>query len=272
MRREEMTMRNPASRMTAAVLLSIAAVALAAVPVTAGEGLSTKYTVLVGHLDEGRGDEGRVLILPGTLIPDIEGPERLTDKIADAYRLKSVHAKTDLLKLMPLDEEIEMPSAIPDVAILMSLVGFNDSVATYRIKMMHEGKLLADTPVSVRRGGRAIVGSRDGEAAPYLFIVIGAAGVSDPAKAGAMPKVLERIAPRYPEEARKNKVQGKVIVIVTVGTDGRVRDAKIDKSPDPLLSNAALDAVEQWLYEPQLDEAGLPAEAEARVTIDFTLE
>jgi TonB family protein len=267
-----MTIRRLGNRSAVAAAVSVAVAVLVAAPASADEGLPTQYTVMIGYLDEGVGDEGRVLILPGTLIPEIEGPERLTDKIAEAYRLKSVQIKSDVLKMMPMNEEFEMPAAIPDVRILMSLIGFNDSVATYRIKMMHDEEILADTPVSVRRGGRAIVGSRDGEAAPYLFVVIGAAGESESARAGAEPKVLERIAPRYPEEARKHKIQGQVVVSVVIGTDGRVRKAEIDKSPDDLLSDAALEAVEQWRFEPPLDETGRPAEVEMRLAIDFRLE
>jgi protein TonB len=197
----------------------------------------------------------------------------LTDKIEAAYRLESVHVETDLVKFMPLDEEYEMPSAIPGVEVVVSLLGFNDSVATYRVKMMHEGKLLADTPLSVRRGGRAIVGSRDGDAAPYIFIVVGTAGDTDPpAGDGPAPKIIERIAPRYPEEAREAKIQGKVVVRAVVGTYGRVSVAEIIESPDPLLSEAAREAVEQWRYEPVLDESGHPVKIEMNLVIVFRLE
>lgn len=49
---------------------------------------------------------------------------------------------------------------------------------------------------------------------------------------------------RYPEEAHKDSIQGKVIVRFTVLPSGKVADPTIVKSPDPLLSKAAIDVVE----------------------------
>ena len=49
-----------------------------------------------------------------------------------------------------------------------------------------------------------------------------------------------------------------VIIELLVGTDGRVKDAKVIRSV-PLLDQAALDAVKQWVYTPTLLN-GVPQE------------
>ena len=54
--------------------------------------------------------------------------------------------------------------------------------------------------------------------------------------------------PVYPQVALSEQARGTVIIDVTIGTDGRVRDAKIIRSV-PQFDQAALDAVRQWEYE-----------------------
>ena len=63
------------------------------------------------------------------------------------------------------------------------------------------------------------------------------------------PRLLRRVDPEYPEEAKKNHVSGQVILELTVGTQGRVVTVKVVTGP-PLLTDAAISAVEQWQYEP----------------------
>jgi len=84
------------------------------------------------------------------------------------------------------------------------------------------------------------------------------------------PKLLKKVEPVYPEEARKAGVSG--IVILNVKTDelGRVIKVKILKSPDPLLDKAAVNAVMQWIYEPFIHK-GKPRPTVFTVTVKFKL-
>jgi protein TonB len=83
------------------------------------------------------------------------------------------------------------------------------------------------------------------------------------------PKRLVNVAPVYPAIAQSARVQGVVIVEATIGSDGRVQEAKVLRSI-PLLDAAALDAVKQWVYEPTLLN-GVPVPVIMTVTINFTL-
>ena len=45
---------------------------------------------------------------------------------------------------------------------------------------------------------------------------------------------------RYPEEARRKKIEGKVVVSFVIGTNGKVSDHKVEKAANPLLDKEAL--------------------------------
>lgn len=85
------------------------------------------------------------------------------------------------------------------------------------------------------------------------------------------PRLIKEVKPVYPEEARKARVQG--IVILSVRTDiyGKVEDILVTKSVDPLLDQAAIDAIKQWIYEPMLIN-GKPQPVIFTVTVRFTLK
>lgn len=82
------------------------------------------------------------------------------------------------------------------------------------------------------------------------------------------PVKIKDVTPVYPAVARAARVQGEVVIEVTVGEDGKVADARVVKSI-PLLDQAALDAVRQWEYQPPLLN-GVPTPVVVTVTINFT--
>jgi TonB family protein len=81
------------------------------------------------------------------------------------------------------------------------------------------------------------------------------------------PAKIADAAPVLPEIARQAGIRGIVIIEITIGTDGAIRDAKILRSI-PLLDQAALDAVRQWRYEPTLLN-GAPVPVIMNVTVNF---
>ena len=84
------------------------------------------------------------------------------------------------------------------------------------------------------------------------------------------PKRLVNVNPVYPEDARAARVEGLVVLEITIGENGSVTDARVIRSI-PMLDQAAIDAVLQWIYEPTLLN-GVPIEVELTVTINFTLQ
>jgi TonB family protein len=82
-------------------------------------------------------------------------------------------------------------------------------------------------------------------------------------------RLLERVQPKYPAKAIAEKLEGSVNLRGAVGPDGIVRDLKLVHG-DPVLGDAAVEAVEQWRYEPYRRN-GLPILMPIEITIDFNL-
>ncbi|MCK4244013.1 MAG: energy transducer TonB, partial [Candidatus Omnitrophica bacterium] len=85
------------------------------------------------------------------------------------------------------------------------------------------------------------------------------------------PKPIKIVKPSYPEIARKAKVEGVVILNVRTDEYGRVVRAKILRGKDPLLNDAAIDAVKQWIYEPFILN-GKPRQVVFTATVQFKLK
>jgi len=81
--------------------------------------------------------------------------------------------------------------------------------------------------------------------------------------------VLTRVQPHYPEEARQQRIQGAVVLKALVGADGSVQELKVI-SGDPLLVQAATEAVRQWRFQPHRSK-GQSTGFETRITINFLL-
>lgn len=60
--------------------------------------------------------------------------------------------------------------------------------------------------------------------------------------------VKQRIAPEYPELAKRMRITGTVKMSVTVDADGKVTDVKVI-SGNRMLSVAAEEAVRKWKFE-----------------------
>lgn len=84
------------------------------------------------------------------------------------------------------------------------------------------------------------------------------------------PVLLNRPRPNYTEEARKNKIQGSVLVEVVIGTDGAVKQVRVIRGlPDGLTENA-IQAAYQLRFRPAM-RSGQPVQTRKRVTLDFNL-
>jgi TonB family protein len=65
--------------------------------------------------------------------------------------------------------------------------------------------------------------------------------------------LLKKEAPVYPEMARRMRVSGAVVLRVTIGADGKVK-AATPVSGHPLLTQAAVSTVKQWVYAAGAEE------------------
>ena len=84
-------------------------------------------------------------------------------------------------------------------------------------------------------------------------------------------KLIKRVNPVYPEEAKEQHITGKVVARIRVDEEGKVADVTIEQSPHESLSQAADDAIRQWEWEPATKD-GQPVSFLVRVTINFALK
>ena len=82
-------------------------------------------------------------------------------------------------------------------------------------------------------------------------------------------KLIRKVIPVYPRLAIIARISGTVRLIGTVGKDGTVRQIQVVSGP-PLLVQAALDAVRQWIYSPTILN-NKPLEVIAPINVTFTL-
>ena len=80
-------------------------------------------------------------------------------------------------------------------------------------------------------------------------------------------KLIKRVAPKYPKEARKRRIHGQVILKGTITKDGHLIDLKI-VSGDPVFVEAAIAAVKRWKYKPYL-LYGTPVEVDTTISVNF---
>lgn len=275
--------------------LTLAHPAMATPAAAAGPALVTTYKVLIGFpLGEEAASAG-VLLVPGTVIPTDAGAAlpaedldvvqeilafaRVVDKLWRTFRLdptRQVHHGRYVEAVVA--EAIELPTpAEADVHLTAELLGFSTSVATYRVVFRQGEEILADSTVNVDRGGRAVVGGMDGESAPYIFVVVEPdpprsrpvpfdqkAGLTEPVK-------VKHTNPVYPKDAKEEGVQGVVLLMATIDTRGHPSDVRVLRSPDPRLSEAALEAARQWRWEPARTRDGEAIAVNFVLTFNFRL-
>jgi len=71
--------------------------------------------------------------------------------------------------------------------------------------------------------------------------------ISVPTTKRAVPKLLSKVLPACPPEARREQVWGDVVMDVTLKEDGSVEQVNVIDGP-ALLVEAATTAVKQWRY------------------------
>ncbi|MGA8872109.1 MAG: TonB family protein [Candidatus Acidiferrales bacterium] len=81
--------------------------------------------------------------------------------------------------------------------------------------------------------------------------------------------LIHGVPPQYPPEAGRERIEGAVVLLAVIGTDGSVQEVQVE-SGLPILAQAAMEAVKQWRYRPYLLN-GVPVEIDSRITINFTL-
>jgi len=79
-------------------------------------------------------------------------------------------------------------------------------------------------------------------------------------------KIIKRVAPEYPDEAERARIQGKVVVDITVDEAGNVSNVQVVSGPAEL-QQSAVDAAKQWRFSNSVKRP-----VTIQITLQFTLD
>ncbi len=85
----------------------------------------------------------------------------------------------------------------------------------------------------------------------------------------AAARLLKKVPPQYPAEAKAKHIEGAVLLRAFIDKQGNVAHLELI-SGHPVLAPAAIEAVQQWKYEPYLLNKE-PVEVETQIEVSFQL-
>lgn len=85
------------------------------------------------------------------------------------------------------------------------------------------------------------------------------------------PQILNSPRPDWTEEARRNRIQGQVLLSATFGADGRVRDIRVIRGLGYGLDEKAIEAAKLIKFIPARDLNGRPIDYRMTIRVDFRL-
>ncbi len=143
---------------------------------------------------------------------------------------------------------------------------------------------LLDTEFSLPEKNFAVFGFDDKDGKPYFLSLqtvlwpVSETGVERIQEGDALraigsiqpPRLIKEVVPIYPPAATQAGVEGIVILEAQTDIYGRVMNIKVLRSI-PLLDQAAIESVRQWVYEPAVID-GKPRSIIFTVTVRFTLK
>jgi TonB family protein len=114
----------------------------------------------------------------------------------------------------------------------------------WNLKGAFAKKVMLASAVSFQFSGIVMLAQEPPDKTSEVVYEVGAGSDVTPPKPVYMPN------PQYVDKARREKINGVVVVEMIVMAEGKVRDVKVIKSLDPGLDKQALAAVRTWKFEP----------------------
>jgi TonB family protein len=109
--------------------------------------------------------------------------------------------------------------------------------------------------------------------APALLMA--ATDPAEPLRLGAHrapPKILKKVAPDYTLEALEANHEGSVLLDVTLGKDGSVKNVIVRRPLGMGLDEKAIEAIGQWKFAPaRLKSDNTPVEVKVTISVGFWL-
>jgi len=180
------------------------------------------------------------------------------------------HIKSITVSGLPEQARAELLASLP--------VHEGDEINAETMQRVTEAAKAYDEHLTVRLSG--MTQSPSGGTEVFLQIAVPDVRSMAPATAGVPGRIkvggnvqsanmVSKVPPVYPAWAKQAGVSGVVRLTAVIAKDGTVQELHLLEGP-PLLVQAAMDAVKQWVYRPTLLN-GQPVEVETTVDINFTL-
>jgi protein TonB len=159
---------------------------------------------------------------------------------------------------------VRAPETVPPTGFVAPIATPTEIIPEAGIDFGVEGGVAGGVEGGVPGGvvGGVIGGLPDAPPAPPLQPVRVGGRVQEPKKLKAVPPV-------YPDAAVVSRIEGVVILECLISPQGRVTEVKVLRGA-PLLEEAAVDAVRQWVYTPTLMD-GVPVPVLMTITVRFDL-
>ena len=208
-------------------------------------------------------------------------PSMPTRKLADIEVAGlSDQAKADLLAQLPVHAG---DSVGPEqmLSVMQAVRKFDQHLSVaFRPNASGETALRISTPGEqfAIRGGVSggvlggIVGGVPADAPPPPPPPLGPGQVPQRIRVGGAVQadmLINQTQPVYPPLAKQARISGTIELTALIGKDGRIMNLSVVKG-HPLLIQAALDAVKDWVYKPTLLN-GQPVEVQTTIDVNFTL-
>jgi TonB family protein len=166
--------------------------------------------------------------------------------------------ETITLKLAPDETPVQPPDV--EAQLLQRLADRADDAQAHLAlaELYYRQERFPESETAMLSAARLFASSQAAPAGPPQT---GAGGDIDP------PRKVRDVLPVYPSAARAAGVTGTVTLEATISEDGTVQNAHVVRSV-PMLDDAALGAVRQWLYRPTRLN-GVPVAVTMTATVRF---
>lgn len=277
-------------------LIPFSTPAVAGEATPAGDVLVLRHALLVGGRDAGSvplTGEARSAKELATYLAEWE-PGRESEEIRELFALEGLSEVVRQALVLPVKGGESNAVYVTDgvaFEVDFDVQPYETEGISAAVEIRRDGELLAAPRVVTALGERAIVSMTNGPEAPFLFLVIEAERLPhasfrrrglryawrkdvmtvDEESGVTAPQALEKRAPEYTEEARKERIQGVVILRLLIDETGEITDVEVLKGLPLGLSEAAVAAVETWRFAPATHQ-GEPVSVLYNITINFRLE
>lgn len=109
----------------------------------------------------------------------------------------------------------------------------------------------------------------------HLYLVLMAFGLMQASLIGAEglepPVPVRTVAPRFPEEMKRNGSSGLVTVSCLIDEKGNVTEPEVIKTSNAAFSQPAVDALKKWRFKPAKKD-GTPVAIRVNIPVQFTID